>query len=368
MFDSPLQDVKLAASICLGNVTIGNPDFFLDKVFALVQQSQEKKYLFLNTLREIIIENPECLMMYLERVLELLMVHASHADENIRSIVAEALGRLTPAYQTDICQAIEDALKSTETVKKATVARSVKFSGPRLTEKVVLMNFIVALLCQETDPDPEVKKNAIEGITSIIHTRLPLIKNELRQYNGNIFNFAITETTIRKELIEEVELGPFKHKVDRGLPIRRAAYQLIETMYEHLSSEIDINKVVDTLVTSGLTDTAEECVTLTLNILAKLCTRSGVVVIARMDQLITEFEKLFKANLRLITSKQSQERAQNILRAVIRVVYILQNSAELKEQPSQRFDDFYKNILLANADAKNLYEKVAASYKSNQMD
>lgn len=50
---------------------------------------------------------------------------------------------------------------------------------------------------------------------------------------------------------------------------------------------------------------------------------------------------------------------------MIRVVYILQNSEEIKEQPSQRFEDFYKNNLMSNADAKNLYEKVAASYKSN---
>jgi len=62
MFGAQQQDVRLAASICLGNVTIGNPDFFLGKVFELVHQSEDsKKYLFLNTLREIIIDKPTCL-------------------------------------------------------------------------------------------------------------------------------------------------------------------------------------------------------------------------------------------------------------------------------------------------------------------
>ena len=36
--------------------------------------------------------------------------------------------------------------------------------------------------------------------------------------------FALQETKIRKELIEEVDLGPFKHKVDNGLGMRKAAF------------------------------------------------------------------------------------------------------------------------------------------------
>lgn len=62
LFQHPQEDVKFAASICMGNVTIGKSDFFLSKVFELVQNSQEaQKYLFLNTIREIIIADSNCL-------------------------------------------------------------------------------------------------------------------------------------------------------------------------------------------------------------------------------------------------------------------------------------------------------------------
>jgi hypothetical protein len=40
-------------------------------------------------------------------------------------------------------------------------------------------------------------------------------------------NFALAETPTRKELIEEVDIGPFTQKYDRGIPIRRAAFQLL---------------------------------------------------------------------------------------------------------------------------------------------
>lgn len=49
----------------MGNVTIGNPNHFLDQVFNLVANSQDaQKYLFLNTIREIIIADSQCLAEY----------------------------------------------------------------------------------------------------------------------------------------------------------------------------------------------------------------------------------------------------------------------------------------------------------------
>jgi hypothetical protein len=62
LFKGANEDVRTAASICLGNISIGNTDYFLERVFALVDKSEaQEKYLFLNTIREIIIHNSRCL-------------------------------------------------------------------------------------------------------------------------------------------------------------------------------------------------------------------------------------------------------------------------------------------------------------------
>jgi hypothetical protein len=51
----------------------------------------------------------------------------------------------------------------------------------------------------------------------------------------------------------------------------------------------------------------------------------------------------------------------NIIRAVLRVVYIFSTSAELQETPVPRFTDFLKNQVLVNPDAKQMYERIAVS-------
>ena len=68
------------------------------------------------------------------------------------------------------------------------------------------------------------KKNALDGLTTLIHSNWQTLKSSLIQNLQEVENFAHQETQIRKELIEEVDLGPFKQKFDKGLPMRKAAF------------------------------------------------------------------------------------------------------------------------------------------------
>ena len=358
LFKSSEDNVRIAASICLGNVAIGNPDFFLDKVFTLVKQSSEvQKYLFLNTIREIILHDSKCLEMYLDQLIDLLMVHATHKDELIRSTVAESMGRLLPVYPQFIGNAIEDGLRSGAPLQKATLAKSVKYGGGKCGDQMMVTMVAEGLILMKDQQEPEVKKNALDGLTTLVHGNWRWVADLL----ADVEAFAHQELPVRPELIEEVDLGPFKQKRDHGVPMRKAAYALLEQLYDRCAERIDLDKLVDAVVNMGLVDGAEEVVIPSLTILARLGQHSGVVVLSRIDAIVAQFEKLFRTNLKLVSSKQSQERAIAIVRAALRVVHTINSSAELQEQPAPRFQDFFRNSVMANADAKAMYEKVAAT-------
>jgi cullin-associated NEDD8-dissociated protein 1 len=91
-------------------------------------------------------------------------------------------------------------------------------------------------------------------------------------------------------LITEVDLGPFKHKVDEGIPIRKAAYALIDTMVEKIPERVDMSHITEVVI-KGLDDSAEECMILCLHIIGRLINRAPTIVISNLDHLVDSFEK-----------------------------------------------------------------------------
>ena len=58
---------------------------------------------------------------------------------------------------------------------------------------------------------------------------------------------------------------------------------MLETIFNRATDHVDVLQIVDAIVNSGLTDTEEENVVLTLHILAKLSQRACVVVCSRIE-------------------------------------------------------------------------------------
>lgn len=61
-----------------------------------------------------------------------------------------------------------------------------------------------------------------------------------------------------------MELGPFKHKLDNGLPMRKAAFQLLETLNANGSfTSEETARLLDTIISNGdegLNDSQEEVI------------------------------------------------------------------------------------------------------------
>jgi cullin-associated NEDD8-dissociated protein 1 len=61
------------------------------------------------------------------------------------------------------------------------------------------------------------------------------------------------EILLQKELIREVEMGPFKHTVDDGLDIRKAAFECMYTLLDSCMDRLDVFAFLDH-VQNGLKD------------------------------------------------------------------------------------------------------------------
>lgn len=81
--------------------------------------------------------------------------------------------------------------------------------------------------------------------------------------------FAFAEIAVRKELIEEVKLpDDSTQKLDHGIKIRKASYNLLVTLFESGAANSEFTSmIVESVTTTGLADTSNEIIIVALNLL-----------------------------------------------------------------------------------------------------
>ncbi|KAG8005465.1 Cullin-associated NEDD8-dissociated protein 1, partial [Nibea albiflora] len=205
-FSSSSEEVKSAASYALGSIAVGNLPEYLPFVLQEISSSK-RQYLLLHSLKEIISSaSVSGLKPYVESVWSLLLKHCECQEEGTRNVVAECLGKLT--------------LIDPETLL------------PRLKGYLLSGDFLKTL----EDPDLNVRRVALVTFNSAAHNKPSLIRELLDSVLPQLYN----ETKVRKELIREVEMGPFKHTVDDGLDLRKAAFECMYTLLDSCLDRIDI--------------------------------------------------------------------------------------------------------------------------------
>lgn len=71
-----------------------------------------------------------------------------------------------------------------------------------------------------------VRRLALSALNSAAKTKPHLIRDHL----PSILPPLYVETVIKPELIRTVQMGPWTHKVDDGLEIRKTAYETLYTL------------------------------------------------------------------------------------------------------------------------------------------
>lgn len=80
--------------------------------------------------------------------------------------------------------------------------------------KTLLIDMLITML---DDEDMENRRLALTTLNSAAHNKPELILPHLNQ----LLPLVMRESVIKPELVREVMMGPFKHKVDDGLEVRK---------------------------------------------------------------------------------------------------------------------------------------------------
>ncbi|KAL8589568.1 Cullin-associated NEDD8-dissociated protein 1 [Nucella lapillus] len=186
------------------------------------------------------------------------------------------------------------------------------------------------------DPDLNVRRVALVTFNSAAHNKPSLIRDMLESVLPHLYN----ETKVRKELIREVEMGPFKHTLDDGLDIRKAAF---ECMYTLLDSCLDRLDIFDFLqhVEDGLKD-HYDIKMLTYLMLVRLSNLCPNAVLQCLDRLVEPLRATCTTKVKAHSVKQEFEKQDELKRSVLRAVYALLSVSDADKSP--QMNDFMQQV------------------------
>lgn len=185
----------------------------------------------------------------------------------------------------------------------------------------------------------------------------------LQKDMGTVVGFALKETPIDATLVETIDLGPFKHTVDKGAPIRKAAFSLLQNLTEAFRSA---PTEVIAAATAGIADTSEDVQLLCLVYLNKLLEICPMMVLAQLEMVVAQFNALFTKMTTDLKKDTQTERQLNLLRGILRVSEALQKNPEATQNPT--FSDWFSRNIIENVDVpaiRELYEKIVSSSALN---
>jgi len=324
-FDSPSEDVKSAASFALGSVSVGNLQHYLPFVLREIESKSKRQYLLLHSLKEIIScqsinsEMIRLLQPHLDSIWNILVNHCVCPEEGTRNVVAECLGKLTMMNPEVLLPRLQTILNYESSFARGTAVTAVKFTISDQPQAIdpLLKNCIGDFFNRLEDTDISVRRVALITFNSAAHNKPSLIRDLLPTILPRLYK----ETEIRQELIREVEMGPFKHTVDDGLDIRKAAFECMYTLLDSCLDRLDIFEFLSH-VEAGLRD-HYDIKMLTYLMLVRLSVLCPSAVLNRMDRLIEPLKITCTAKVKANAVKQEFEKQDELKRSALRAFLAL---------------------------------------------
>ncbi|CAA19440.1 Cullin-associated NEDD8-dissociated protein 1 [Caenorhabditis elegans] len=348
-FNHHHEDLKSAAAQALGALAVGNLNVYLPFILEQIRTQPKKQYLLLHALKEVIVwessseESTKSTDLFRSAIVDIwgmLMANAGGNEDGTRSVVAECLGRLCSFDPESLLPKLKESMRSSDPAIRSSAVSAIKYmiNDEKRIVDITLQKQIGDFLAAVRDEDLKVRRVALVVLNSAAHNKPALVRDLLPDLLPAVYE----ETKLRKELIKEVEMGPFKHQVDEGLDLRKCAFECMFTLLESCVDKIDITQF-SSVMEVGLSDQNHDVKLLNYLTLQRVANLAPGQVLQRIDRVCEPLKTQLNVRPRGNAVKQEVEKLEELKKAVIRVVYGLKlKLPEVERNP--QFLDLYNTI------------------------
>ncbi|KAF1791687.1 Armadillo-type fold [Phytophthora cactorum] len=357
-FNNTGEEVKAAAAYSLGSICVGNMEEYLDTIMVKLELG-ENSYLLLTSLREVISDHAakphHGFAMYVDRVLPVLQKMSARQEEGVRNMVGECMGKLAVTNSTKIMPIVTELCGSSDVWSRWTAVTSLKYAMTTTAQEPAvnaIFAHIEPFLAALEDEDLHVRRAALLVLNTAAHHHTHYLVPYVRE---RIFPVLLKATEIKLERV--VDLGPFKHKVDDGLPLRKAAYSCVETLIQVLPQQLDISLFFDQLK-RGLGD-QDDIQMLSHQILIKICYVQPGSIVGALDSLVEPLEKTINKKVKEDQVGPEVERVKDLIRSALRALDAISTVRDTDSHPRL-------NVVMENAKKNKMLGPLLETIRSER--
>ncbi|KAF4551178.1 TIP20-like protein [Elsinoe fawcettii] len=314
-FQGTPEKVQIAAAVALGRAGAGNVKAYLPTILSSMKSGGN--YLLLHTVKEML-QHSTAEVEILEYSKDLWnMILTAAKEEDNKALGAECIGRLAIIDPTAYLPQLSTYLEDTEPAVRGMVIAAFRYTftdtdqGYDMHLQPLIVQSLSKMLNEE---NLENRRLALTTFNSAAHNKPQLITPHLSE----LLPITMKETIIRPELIREVAMGPFKHKVDDGLELRKSAYETLYALMDTAFSSLPIGEFFDRII-AGIGDEHEIKILCCL-VLTKLITIAPVETSRNLEKFADAFRIPLAFKPKENAVKQELEKLQEHNKAILKVM------------------------------------------------
>ncbi|KAK9323361.1 armadillo-type protein [Lipomyces orientalis] len=357
-FATPSDEVRVTAAQTMGAIAASNVDTYVPLIISQLTPESTNAKLLVVALKEIVVLNSTTKARALAlapytadlwmRLFALDLGASSKIgggeNSSLKLIAAECIGRLTTLEPAKFIPNLQLLLRSNDVGTRSVIISAVRFlfsqndasatlADESASADELLRPVVVDFFALLEDSDLENRRLATSAIASVAHNKPNLLADHLARVLGLLFQ----DTFARPELVREVQMGPFKHKVDDGLDVRKAAYDSLYAMLvafaQQRKAELQLDVMIERAI-GGLDDDHDIKITSCVMI-GKIAEIDPSVVATKLDVLAKKFTDVLSLKLKETAIKQEVEKHGELQRRAIRTSQQIQSAFAAAEKSTE---------------------------------
>ncbi|KAK9456002.1 armadillo-type protein [Dipodascopsis uninucleata] len=346
------EEVRVAAAQTFGALASGRPSAYLPQIIEQLVSDSPNAFLLLVTVKEVLafhINDPESLSPYLEdlwnHILGLEFVETTVAAQGIaansssaaignekdgaKTRAAECIGRIALFELRKFLPDLQTRLQSSSAATRNIIISSLRYIfKAEIVEGADIVNdlfrpIVVDFISRLEDSDLDNIRLVLSAISSIAQSKPVLLAEHLNKLVPLLYEC----TVLRKDLVREVQMGPFKHKVDDGLDARKIAYDAVYAIlisFKSFKNELDLPTMCERAI-AGIDDDHDIKINCYLMI-GKIASTDTSVIASKLDILAKKFGDVLTQKLKDNAIKQEIEKLSESQRRVMQATEEIQKS------------------------------------------